>query len=95
MNNMKNWLRKQMSVEEIEEEHTPTRNQGTLKRQPPQVPFGFINDRWLALKAQAEEGDEWWHFNSGEESWDQLAGTEGYALVRDGEIIDYICTRLN
>ena len=54
-----------------------------------------IASDWQGLKAQMLPGDEIWYFSSGPESWRQLAGREGYALVRDGDVIDSLITGMN
>lgn len=56
------------------------------------VPFGLINDRWEGLKLQYQNGDCLFHFRTDAESWEQLLGSEGYILIRDGEAIDSIIT---
>jgi len=47
------------------------------------------------MLAQMEEGDELWEFRSPVESWEHLAGRAGIALVRQGEIINFIVTMMN
>ena len=61
----------------------------------PQVPFGFINDEWLAFKAEYRDGDCLVYFRSGDRSWDGLFGREGYALWRDGSIVAVFVTLLS
>lgn len=46
--------------------------------------------RWGELRAKAIPGDEVWYFSSPTESWENLCGRDGYALVRAGEIVDFI-----
>jgi hypothetical protein len=58
-------------------------------------PFGGQNDRWEALKTRMQPGDELWTFASSDQSWRDLAGRAGIALVRDGEIIDQLITMMN
>jgi hypothetical protein len=59
------------------------------------VPFGYCNREWEALKSKMEPGDEIWFWSSDEESWKQMMGWEGMALVRRSEIIDFFLTALN
>lgn len=80
----KEWLQSKTSVAELEAKHL---HDG--------VPFGHQNARWEALKNKMVEGDEVWTFSSPPETWENLFGRAGVALVRDGEIIDAIVTRLN
>jgi len=47
------------------------------------------------LETQYREGDELYFFRSEERSWSDLAGTEGYVLIRNGKIIDTVETRTN
>ena len=59
------------------------------------VPFGFQNAHWRALLDQISGGDKIWGFSSSLESWNALAGREGIALVRNGEIIAAIVTKMS
>jgi hypothetical protein len=52
-------------------------------------------DRWVALRRIIEPGDELYWFSTSHDSWRHLAGRSGYALVRNGEIIADIVTRMN
>ena len=81
---IKNWLVKQASIREAEEAH---RVNG--------VSFGFMHDEWESLKSKMLSEDELWEFDSGPESWEQLMGWRGYAVVRNGEVVDMVITELN
>jgi hypothetical protein len=87
----RDWLSKRLTVQEIEAEHSVTDE----RLGPDPVPFGFINDRWKKLTAQMQPGDELWSFSSPPETWQRLCGRAGIALVRNGEIIDTLTTRMN
>jgi hypothetical protein len=50
----------------------------------PQVPFGYANKQWRALKSRARDGDSILFYKNGRRFWNSLAGAEGYALIRDG-----------
>jgi hypothetical protein len=50
---------------------------------------------WAELRRQWREGDELWLFRTSGESWKQLMGWEGYALVRDGKVIGAVVTAQN
>lgn len=58
-------------------------------------PFGGLNAKWEALKARMQPGDELWTFASSPQSWRDLAGRAGIALVRDGQIIERLVTMMN
>ncbi len=58
-------------------------------------PFGFLNAKWEELKARMRTGDEIWTFRSPPESWQDLAGRAGVALVRSNKMIDAIVTVMN
>jgi hypothetical protein len=58
-------------------------------------PFAFLNDKWEALKARMQPGDELWTFASSPQSWRDLAGRAGIALVRNGQIIERLVTMMN
>jgi hypothetical protein len=58
-------------------------------------PLEEVAAGWIALKAKMLPGDEIWYFASDPESWQHLAGREGYALVRDGDVIDALVTAMN
>jgi hypothetical protein len=87
----KEWLSKRITVAEAEAANLV--RDDPLGAEP--VAFGFMNDRWCALLAQMQDGDELWEFCSPSESWQRLAGTAGVALVRNGEVVDSIVTLLN
>jgi hypothetical protein len=59
------------------------------------IPFGYMNDRWRDLLAQMQPGDELRVFCSSPESWQNLAGRAGIALVRNGVKVASLTTMLN
>lgn len=59
------------------------------------TPFGFINDRWLALLSEMVDGDELWYTYAPQEEWDRNMGNSGILLVRDGKVVSTICLSLN
>jgi hypothetical protein len=85
------WLKKRTTIEEVEA--------ASMVRDPElgpdPVPFGFINDKWQALLAQMQPGDELWEFSSSQESWQALAGRAGFAVVRNGKVIASMVTMMN
>jgi hypothetical protein len=99
---IKGWLQpKTLTIEQVEAESMPTaemiveRNAFTPDMPMPEVPFMFINAEWEKLKAKFQPGDVWQRFCSDDHSWEHLFGRKGYALVRSGEVVDYIVTELN
>ncbi|HEX2190006.1 MAG TPA: hypothetical protein VHG51_13960 [Longimicrobiaceae bacterium] len=46
-----------------------------------------VRREWQKLKAQAKEGDEVWAFANPSNTWKKLGKQTGYALVRDGKIV--------
>ena len=58
-------------------------------------PFAFLNAEWEALKTRMQPGDELWTFSSSPQSWRDLAGRAGIALVRNGQIVERLVTMMN
>lgn len=77
-----------MTLEEIEKENTF--QDGRLGPDP--VLFGFSNKEWLKFKTKIFPGDELWFVSSNTQSWQFLAGRSGYAIVKDGDIVDFFMT---
>jgi hypothetical protein len=91
----KAWLDKKISIAEAEAAH-PGVNDERVQRMPEIAkPFGFLNSQWEALKAEIQPGDELWSFASPPKSWEDLAGSAGVALVRDGNPIKVLVTMRN
>src|SRR5262249_56287630 len=88
--------RRRITVAEAEAEHTPTGQDPERVRRFPELakPFGFQNGLWEALQAQMQPGDELWEYCTDRESWQQLMGSAGVGLVRGGEGVASITTRL-
>jgi hypothetical protein len=40
-------------------------------------------------------GDELWEYDSGQESWELMHGEMGYAIFRNGEVIDFHMSLMN
>lgn len=49
-----------------------------------------IRMAWKKLKAQAQEGDEVWAFANPSNTWKKLGKQTGYALVRNGKIVQSV-----
>ena len=79
----KAWLGGQITVPEVEADLV---DRGTAEY--------WLAD-WRALVAGMEPRDELRCYCSPLESWDILAGRAGYAVVRDGVVIDAILTVMN
>lgn len=54
-----------------------------------------LSDQWEAMRQIMLEGDEVWEFCSDFDSWANLCGRAGFALVRRGKVIATIVTMLN
>jgi hypothetical protein len=61
----------------------------------PPLPFGRMNDKWIAFKEQYRPGDELYFFISNEHSWQMTAGRKGYLLLRRNQIIGTLLTGLS
>jgi hypothetical protein len=88
---IKDWLQKRLSVAEAEAAYAVKDD----RLGPAPVPFGFQNNEWRALLAEMQDGDELWEFTSPQETWANLAGRAGIALVRRGEVVRSIVTVMN
>jgi hypothetical protein len=89
------WLIKKISIAEAEAEHLGARDERAKQHPELARPFGALNAKWEALKADMEPNDELWTFSSPPRTWEDLAGRAGVALVRDGIAIEIIVTMLN
>jgi hypothetical protein len=47
-------------------------------------------EQWKTIRGRLCGGDELWTFRTPEESWLHLAGRAGYAVVREGRVVDGI-----
>ncbi len=76
-----------MTIADIEEHSLKE-----MKRHPdvPQVPFGFMNSKWLEFRSLIREADEIYYFNTQTHEGSIAAGYagDGYAVVRDGMVVD-------
>jgi hypothetical protein len=78
------WLKRQESITVAE-----------VKNMVNGIPFGYIYDEWIQFRRKIKWGDTLWSFCSSPESWNSLAGSKGYAIVRRGRIIDVFITEQN
>ena len=59
------------------------------------VAFGNNNSQWRIMLQLMRKGDKFYQFRSPDETWDNFAGKEGVALVRNGEIVADLVILLN
>lgn len=57
--------------------------------------FGNNNSQWLIIQKLMQKEDRLYQFRSPDETWDNFAGKEGVALVRNGDIIADLVILLN
>jgi hypothetical protein len=91
----KTWLDKKVTIAEAEAAHPGVNDERVQSMPEIAKPFGFLNGKWEALKAEMQPGDELWTFSSPAQSWQDLAGSAGVALVRDGNPIKVLVTMRN
>lgn len=91
-------VRGPLSIEQIEEEYLRSRLElfcENRRNDIPKIPFGFSNDTWLKFKMQLCGTDKIYYFISEKDSWAALCGCAGYALIREGQVVDVIITSGN
>jgi len=54
-----------------------------------------VGRKYARIKGLSREGDELYFFTSELQSWAELAGIDGYVLVRKNEIVDMMVRRIN
>jgi len=91
----KTWLDKKVTIAEAEAEHPGIRDERVQRFPDAAKPFGFKSVQWEAIKAAMQPGDELWTIMSPKESWENLAGRAGIAVVRDGIPVMVMTTMLN
>ena len=89
------WLQKKISVAEAETAYPGVKDDRSARVPDATKPFGFRHQEWEDLKAAMLPGDEIWTFASSPESWRDLAGRAGVALVRNGVPIKVVTTAMN
>jgi hypothetical protein len=85
------WLSERTSADEAERKHSVRVD----KLGPEPIPFGYQNARWRELLSTMNVGDELWNYSNSAESWKNLAGRAGIAVVRNGKIIASMTTLMN
>ena len=53
-----------------------------------------VIDRWC-LERNMKPGDELWEYNTGGDSWENLRGEMGYAVVRNGKVVEFEMLMMN
>jgi len=91
----KEWLDKRVSIEEAEAAN-PGISDDRVQRFPDAAkPFGFEHHAWEEFKVVMQPDDQLWTFASPLDSWKNLAGRAGIALVRNGTPVKVIITLKN
>lgn len=67
-------------------ENAPT----SYHRDLPEMAALRIRMAWQKLKRQAKDGDEVWAFTNPSETWKKQGKHTGYALVRNGGIVESV-----
>jgi hypothetical protein len=91
----KAWLQQKVTVAEAEAAHPGITGERAVRFPEAAKPFGFQHRAWEDLKALMLAGDELWTFTSPSNSWRDLAGRAGIALVRSGVPVKVIVTTMN
>lgn len=88
------WLIQRTSIDEVEK--GLARFGSAIEAAPAILHMSFRRKgEWEALKARMLADDELWTFSSSRESWADLAGRQGIALVRKGRPVRHIVTAKN
>jgi len=83
---IQSWLRRRAAITEM-----PT---GELKWEAsPTRPTLEVNRAWA--EEHMRPGDELWEYNTGGDSWANLCGEMGYAVVRGGRVVEFIMLMMN
>lgn len=88
---IKGWLTAKLSIKEAESKNMV--QNANLGLDP--LPFGYCNKEWKKLLELMEDGDELWEYCSPRESWGNLCGRAGIALVRNGVVLSSLLTLIN
>jgi lysophospholipase L1-like esterase len=87
------WLKRRVSFAEVErkfrEDEAKIKKAPVLWKNPNPPPPTHFKRQWQQFKGSALPGDELWYYESG---WGFLSGEAGYALVRDGRVVDGLVT---
>ena len=90
------WLTGRLEIKEnVEKESVQQRWERIQNPQPNDkraVSLEFVKSMFGST---LEENDELWKFSSPPDSWQLLCGRSGYALVRNGVVIDTFITKIS
>ena len=104
---IQHWLRRRIAVAEVPsgalqwEKPTPPpkglwrriRRLFTRSPEPSEAPSIKAAPAWAA--AHLRPGDELWEYATGPESWAHLCGEMGYAIVRNGKVVEFEMLMMN
>jgi len=85
-------IRGPLTIEQVEQESLEEMSQYP---DVPQVPFGYANEKWIELKSQYKDGDEFYYFKSDRLSWAYLRGRSGNVLIHNNEVVNMLVTEIN
>ena len=92
------WFNEKIAIELVDGvpdiERFADKAQGTPRAAPAALMIADPRKRKRFLLRYVE-GDEIWSFSSSAESWGDLAGRQGYALVRNGQAVAHVVTVMN
>lgn len=88
----KDWLELRLADNEAMLKHCVSTFGSETQKGEDLIPEHLMEKMKKGMKFNVQPGDEVWYFNSGRASFAVLAGRSGYALVRNGEIVDNIVT---
>lgn len=85
------WLTERLTVQQVE---------GQLREMDQDWEKHGVSSQWLyyydqQFRSVMQPQDEIWLYDSGPESWENLCGEIGIALVRAGHVINVIMFRMN
>ena len=108
---IQSWLRQQIEVSvllarmaELDKPTVPPKTlwqrvRGLFGRSPDALPAQtegpFVRGKREWVEANLRPGDELWEYDTGGETWAHLCGEMGYAIVRNGEVIEYEMLMMN
>jgi O-methyltransferase involved in polyketide biosynthesis len=90
-------LKFQVNIEQVEQ----SEYKKLMKYRPDWIgtendhPFGACHEDWEEMKSEMLETDELWYFDTDPATWACLCGRRGYAVVRDGKVIDALSVEMS
>jgi uncharacterized protein (TIGR02996 family) len=108
---IQSWLRRRVTVAEVlarmaEWDKPPRPPRGLwqrargLFRRPPAAPAAqpegpHVRGMREWVEANLRPGDELWEYDTGGESWAHLCGEMGYAIIRNGKVVEFEMLMMN